>query len=82
MTALPRTYERASPPRVAHAGLLGADVLIVVDEARLVPPFEALLWRIAKGAEQFGSCAESDVRLVPPLKPLPQEGRCTWTLAS
>lgn len=57
--------------RPYHAGLLGADTLIVLDEAHLVPPFEALLWRIANGAEQFGSCAKSDARLVPPLKLLP-----------
>lgn len=57
--------------RPYHAGLLGADTLIVLDEAHLVPPFEALLWRIANGAEQFGSCAESDAGLVPPFKLLP-----------
>lgn len=57
--------------RPYHAGLLGADTFIVLDEAHLVPPFEALLWRIANGAEQFGSCAESDARLVPPFKLLP-----------
>ncbi len=33
--------------RPYHAGLLGADTLIVLDEAHLVPPFEALLWQIA-----------------------------------
>ena len=57
--------------RPYHAGLLGTDTLIILDEAHLVPPFEALLWRIADGAEQFGSCAESDARLVPPFKLLP-----------
>jgi CRISPR-associated endonuclease/helicase Cas3 len=57
--------------RPYHAGLLGADTLIILDEAHLVPPFEALLWQIANGAEQFGSCAESDAGLVPPLKLLP-----------
>lgn len=52
--------------RPYHAGLLGADTLIVLDEAHLVPPFEALLWQIANGAEQFGSRAEFDAGLVPP----------------
>ncbi|MGH7072912.1 MAG: DEAD/DEAH box helicase family protein, partial [Stellaceae bacterium] len=33
--------------RPYHAGLLGADVLVVLDEAHLVPPFEALLRRVA-----------------------------------
>ncbi len=57
--------------RPYHAGLLGADTLIVLDEAHLVPPFEALLWRIANGAEQFGSYAEPNAGLVPPFKLLP-----------
>ena len=57
--------------RPYHAGLLGADTLIVLDEAHLVPPFEALLWQIANGAERFGCCAESDTGLVPPFKLLP-----------
>jgi CRISPR-associated endonuclease/helicase Cas3 len=57
--------------RPYHAGLLGADTLIVLDEAHLVPPFEALLWQIADGAERFGSCAESDTGLVPRFKLLP-----------
>lgn len=57
--------------RPYHAGLLGADTLIVLDEAHLVPPFEALLWQIANGAERFGSCAESVTGLVPPFKLLP-----------
>jgi CRISPR-associated endonuclease/helicase Cas3 len=57
--------------RPYHAGLLGADTLIVLDEAHLVPPFEALLWQIANGAERFGSCAESDTGVVPGFKLLP-----------
>lgn len=57
--------------RPYHAGLLGADTLIVLDEAHLVPPFEALLRQIANGAERFASCAESDTGLIPPFKLLP-----------
>ncbi|MGH6841370.1 MAG: DEAD/DEAH box helicase family protein [Methylocella sp.] len=74
--------------RPYHAGLLGADTLIVLDEAHLVPPFEALLLRIANGAEQFG--AESGAGLVPPFKllplsatgrPQPASDRCAATSA-
>lgn len=35
--------------RPYHAGLLGADTLVVLDEAHLVPPFEKLLEAIEKG---------------------------------
>ena len=37
--------------RPYHAGLLGADSLIVLDEAHLVPPFERLIEQIAKGVD-------------------------------
>lgn len=37
--------------RPYHAGLLGADALIVLDEAHLVPPFEKLLEAIETGGE-------------------------------
>src|SRR5579875_1572767 len=52
--------------RPYHAGLLGADALVVLDEAHLVPPFEALLARIARGADAFGPRYEGDAELVPP----------------
>ena len=64
-------YGVSRKTRPYHAGLLGTDTLIVLDEAHLVPPFEALLRQIADGAEQFGSCAVSDAGLVPPFKLLP-----------
>ena len=35
--------------RPFHAGLLGADALVVLDESHLVPPFEALLEAIESG---------------------------------
>ena len=37
--------------RPYHAGLLGADSLIVLDEAHLVPPFEKLIETIANGQD-------------------------------
>lgn len=37
--------------RPYHAGLIGADTLIVLDEAHLVPPFEKLIEAVEKGIE-------------------------------
>jgi len=54
--------------RPYHAGLLGADTLVVLDEAHLVPPFEKLLEVIEQGANQFAARAETDRKLVPPFK--------------
>ena len=54
--------------RPYHAGLLGADTLIVLDEAHLVPPFEALLSRIANGAKEFGARCDGHARLIPPFR--------------
>jgi CRISPR-associated endonuclease/helicase Cas3 len=52
--------------RPYQAGLLGADALVVLDEAHLVPPFEALLSRIANGAKEFGVRCGGNARLIPP----------------
>lgn len=54
--------------RPYHAGLLGADTLVVLDEAHLVPPFEKLLEAIEQGSNQFAARAETDRKLVPPFK--------------
>jgi CRISPR-associated endonuclease/helicase Cas3 len=40
--------------RPYHAGLLGADCLVLLDEAHLVPPFEKLLERIEDGQADLG----------------------------
>ncbi len=54
--------------RPYHAGLLGADALVVLDEAHLVPPFEKLLEAIEQGSDQFAAHAETDRRFIPPFK--------------
>ncbi|MGY3454085.1 type I-G CRISPR-associated helicase/endonuclease Cas3g [Bradyrhizobium sp. USDA 4353] len=56
--------------RPFHAGLLGADALLVLDEAHLVPPFEALLRSIAHDRRSYGPRAMSDGEAVtiPPFR--------------
>jgi CRISPR-associated endonuclease/helicase Cas3 len=51
--------------RPYHAGLLGADTLIVLDEAHLVPAFEDMLREIANGVDLFGPKDEEHRALVP-----------------
>lgn len=50
------------------AGLMGCDTLVMLDEAHLVPPFEALLRAVEAGAKKFGPQAEEDRKIVPPFK--------------
>ena len=54
--------------RPYHAGLLGADTLVVLDEAHLVPPFEALLLSIVRGMPEFGPRLDGDRKIVPPFR--------------
>ncbi len=54
--------------RPYHAGLLGADTLVVLDESHLVPPFEKLLDVIEAGSQIFGPHIELHQRIVPPFK--------------
>ena len=54
--------------RPYHAGLLGADALVVLDEAHLVPPFEKLLETIADGNVTFKPSNKKDLEIVPSLR--------------
>jgi len=57
-------YGTSRKMRPYHAGLLGADTLVVLDEAHLVPPFERLLETISMGDREFGP-RESRREVVP-----------------
>ena len=54
--------------RPYHAGLLGGDALIVLDEAHLVPPFEKLLKAITNGSDAFGPREDKDRKVIPSFK--------------
>jgi CRISPR-associated endonuclease/helicase Cas3 len=54
--------------RPYQAGLLGADTLVVLDEAHLVPPFDRLLQSVAGGTREFGPHADDDREIIPPFK--------------
>jgi CRISPR-associated endonuclease/helicase Cas3 len=53
--------------RPYHAGLLGVDTLVVLDEAHLVPPFEHLLRSVATETI-FRPCGERYQQCVPPFR--------------
>lgn len=57
--------------RPYHAGLLGADTLVMLDEAHLVPPFEALLAEMTENAGRYAPQDEKLAKLIPKFKLLP-----------
>lgn len=57
--------------RPYHAGLLGADALVLLDEAHLVPPFESLLAEIAGNLERYGPKINEPNPLIPRFQLLP-----------
>jgi CRISPR-associated endonuclease/helicase Cas3 len=61
-------YATSRKMRPYHAGLVGVDTLVVLDEAHLVPPFECLLDSIATGTALFGPEDEGLRKLLPPFK--------------
>jgi CRISPR-associated endonuclease/helicase Cas3 len=62
-------YRVSTKMRPYHAGLLGADTLVVLDEAHLVPPFEELLKVIARDpTKEFGPRAEGARKITPPFR--------------
>lgn len=61
-------YGVSSKMRPYHAGLLGADTLLVLDEAHLVPAFEDLLSHVERESDSFGPKEASLRALVPPFR--------------
>lgn len=61
-------YGTSRKMRPYHAGLLGADTLVVLDEAHLVPPFERLLEKVAGDSTQFGVGDQALSGIVPPFR--------------
>lgn len=65
-------YGVSSKMRPYHAGLMGADTLVVLDEAHLVPPFEKLVGQIARGIDAdsrpLGASADGLAATVRPLR--------------
>ena len=62
-------YGVSQKMRPYHAGFLGADTLIVLDEAHLVPPFEALLKTMARDPHGLlGPCSTEDLKMLPRLR--------------
>lgn len=61
-------YSVSRKMRPYHAGMIGADTLVVLDESHLVPPFERLLEVIDAGTVMLGPRAEPDRQIVPPFK--------------
>lgn len=75
-------YGVSSKMRPFHAGLIGVDTLIVLDEAHLVPAFEDLLRQVERGADSFGPNDASLRALVPPFKLLSLSATGRQTAAS
>lgn len=61
-------YRLSRKIRPYHAGLLGADTLVVLDEAHLVPAFERLLQVIAGRTTELGPADGNPGRIVPPFR--------------